>query len=178
MNKADSPAIFVIIPAFNEQNAVCNVLAEIPKDLVSEVIVVNNGSTDNTVEQAQSCGATVLDEPRKGYGFACLKGIDYLKNKPIENADIVVFIDADFSDYPSEMRTLVDPIVANRADMVIGSRALGQKEKGAMTPQQIFGNWLATSLLKLFYNVEFTDLGPFRSIRFDKLLQIDMKDKT
>ena len=83
MNKADSPAVFVIIPAFNEQNAVCNVLAEIPKDLVSEVVVVNNGSTDNTVEQAQDCGATVLDEPRKGYGFACLKGIDYLKNKPI-----------------------------------------------------------------------------------------------
>ena len=178
MNKADPPAIFVIIPAFNEQNAVCNVLAEIPKDLVSEVVVVNNGSTDNTVEQAQDCGATVLDEPRKGYGFACLKGIDYLKNKPIKNTDIVVFIDADFSDYPSEMPTLVEPIVANRADMVIGSRALGQKEKGAMTPQQIFGNWLATSLLKLFYNVEFTDLGPFRSIRFDKLLHIDMKDKT
>ena len=178
MHKSDPPAIFVIIPAFNEQNAVCNVLSEIPKELVNEVIVVNNGSTDNTVEQALSCGAVVLEEPRKGYGYACLKGIDYLKNKPIKSFDIVVFVDADYSDYPSEMTKLVEPIQTNRADMVIGSRALGNKEKGAMTPQQVFGNWLATSLLKLFYNVEFTDLGPFRSIRFDKLLQIDMQDQT
>ncbi len=178
MHKTNSPAIFVIIPAFNEQNAVCNVISEIPKDLVDEVIVVNNGSTDNTVKQALSCGATVLDESIKGYGIACLKGIDYLKNKPINNSDIVVFIDADFSDFPSEMPKLVEPIKTNRADLVIGSRALGKKEIGSMTPQQVFGNWLATSLLKLFYKVEFTDLGPFRSIRFDKLLQIDMQDKT
>ena len=178
MSKIVKPSIFVIIPAFNEQNAVCNVLEEIPKDLVKEVIVVNNGSTDNTVAQALSCGATVLDEHNKGYGYACLKGIDYLKNKPIAESDIVVFIDADFSDYPSEKPKLVEPIQTNRVDMVIGSRALGQKENGSMTPQQVFGNWLATSLLKLFYKVEFTDLGPFRSIRFDKLLQIDMKDQT
>jgi glycosyltransferase involved in cell wall biosynthesis len=178
MSKNNSPSIFVIIPAFNEQNAVCNVLNEIPNELVEEAIVINNGSTDDTVAQALSCGATVLDEHNKGYGYACLKGIDYLKKKPIENSDIVVFIDADFSDYPSEMPKLVEPIITNQADMVIGSRALGRKEKGSMTPQQVFGNWLATTLLRLFYKAEFTDLGPFRSIRFDKLIQIDMKDKT
>lgn len=178
MNTHPSPNIFVIIPAFNEQNAVCNVLKEIPKDLVTEIIVVNNGSTDNTVAQARSCGATVLDEQIMGYGNACLKGIEYLKNKPIADWDIVVFIDADYSDYPSEMTKLVEPILVSNADMVIGSRALGKKEKGSMTPQQLFGNWLATSLLKLLYAIEFTDLGPFRAIRFDKLMHIDMQDKT
>lgn len=178
MHTANSASIFVIIPAFNEQNAVCNVLQEIPASFVKEVVVVNNGSTDNTVQQALSCGATVLDEHRKGYGYACLKGIDYLKNNPIASHDIIVFIDADYSDYPSEMIKLVEPIQNDQADMVIGSRALGKKEKGSMTPQQIFGNWLATSLLKMFYKVEFTDLGPFRAIRFDKLMQINMKDQT
>jgi glycosyltransferase involved in cell wall biosynthesis len=176
--KTANQKIYVIIPAFNEQNAVCHVLAEIPKNLVAETVVVNNGSTDDTSEQALSCGATVLDEPRKGYGYACLKGIDYLKNKPIETSDIVVFIDADHADYPSEMTKLVEPIKENNADLVIGSRARGIKERGAMTPQQVFGNWLATSLLKILYHVDFTDLGPFRAIRFDKLISIQMKDKT
>lgn len=170
--------VFVIIPAFNEQNAVCHVLAEIPDELVTEVIVVNNGSTDDTVKQSMSCGATVLNESRKGYGYACLRGIEYLKKKSNPEKDIVVFIDADYSDYPAEMQSLVKPIRNGRADLVIGSRTLGKKEKGAITLQQIFGNWLATTLLKLFYKVEFTDLGPFRAIRFDKLLHINMQDKT
>jgi glycosyltransferase involved in cell wall biosynthesis len=178
MSKPASPAVFVIIPAFNEQNAVCSVVAEIPSELVTETIVVNNGSTDDTVNQARACGATVLDEPRKGYGYACLKGIDYLKSKNPDGCDVVVFIDADYSDYPEEMTKLVQPILADEADLVIGSRALGQKEKGSMTPQQVFGNWLATSLLDIFYKVRFTDLGPFRGIRYDKLIEIGMEDKT
>jgi glycosyltransferase involved in cell wall biosynthesis len=145
---------------------------------VSEVIVVNNGSTDDTVLQAQSCGATVLDEPRKGYGFACLKGIEYLKGKKAASEDIVVFIDADYSDYPGEMFKLVLPILSDKADLVIGSRALGTRERGSMTPQQIFGNGLATTLINFFYKVKFTDLGPFRAIRFDHLMTIGMADTT
>ena len=176
MNNNETPRIYVIIPAYNEQDAICNVLSEIPAELVMEVIEVNNGSTDNTVEASISCGATVLNEPRKGYGYACLKGMEYIKNKPIDRKSIIVFIDADFSDYPSEMPKLVEPIKNDFADLVIGSRALGSKEKGSMTLPQIFGNWLATSLLRFFYKVNFTDLGPFRAIRWDKLLHLEMED--
>lgn len=167
----------VIIPAFNEENGVGQVVNEIPKQLVAEIIVVNNNSNDKTSEVAQAAGATVLDEPRAGYGRACLKGMDYL-TKIKEKTDIVVFLDADHSDYPEEMITLIQPILDDKADLVIGSRALGNKERGSMTPQQIFGNWLATRLLKLFYKVTFTDLGPFRAIRYDKLLALNMQDKT
>ena len=167
----------VIIPAFNEENAVGKVVMEIPKDLVREIVVVNNGSTDQTTEAATNAGATVIDQPIKGYGNACLKGIEHLKQKKVK-PDVVVFLDADYSDYPEEMRLLLKPIVENRMDMVIGSRALGDLEKGAMTPQQIFGNWLATNLIKLFYGYHFTDLGPFRAIRYQTLIDIDMKDLT
>ncbi|HNP94667.1 MAG TPA: glycosyltransferase family 2 protein [Cyclobacteriaceae bacterium] len=167
--------IVVIIPAFNEENGIGQVLSEIPKDLVEEVVVVNNASTDDTEKIARDAGATVLREEIPGYGRACLKGIEYVRQNP---PDVVVFLDADHSDYPEEMTSVVEPILDQNADLVIGSRALGNREKGSMTPQQVFGNWLATGLLKLFYNVQFTDLGPFRAIRFDKLMAIDMQDKT
>jgi glycosyltransferase involved in cell wall biosynthesis len=167
----------VIIPAFNEENGVGQVIQEIPKGLISEIIVVNNASTDDTEKTARQNGATVLREPTPGYGRACLKGIEYLKNAETQ-PDVVVFLDADHADYPEEMVQLIQPILENKADLVIGSRALGNKERGSMTPQQIFGNWLATRLLKILYKVKFTDLGPFRAIRFDKLVEMDMQDKT
>jgi glycosyltransferase involved in cell wall biosynthesis len=176
-NKMKSALCVVIIPAFNEENGVGQVIQEIPKDLVDEIVVVNNASTDDTEKIAAQSGATVLHEAIPGYGRACLKGIEYLKKLEIK-PDIVVFLDADHSDYPEEMRNLIQPILDNQVDLVIGSRALGNKEKGSMTPQQIFGNWLATRLLKLFYNVSFTDLGPFRAIRYEKLIAMNMQDKT
>lgn len=169
--------IKVIIPAFNEENGVGEVIQEIPMDLISEIIVVNNASTDQTEKIAREAGATVLHEPIPGYGRACLKGIDYLK-KTDPHPYIVVFLDADRADFPEEIRELIDPILKQDVDLVIGSRALGHKEKGSMTVQQIFGNWLATRLLHLFYKVKFTDLGPFRAIKFASLLELEMEDKT
>lgn len=172
-----SLVIKVIIPAFNEENGIGEVIREIPKNLISEIIVINNASTDNTEQIAIEAGAIVLREPVPGYGRACLKGIDYLKQtQPVP--DIVVFLDADHSDYPEEISEVLKPIMEGKADLVIGSRALGEREDGSMTPQQIFGNWLATRLLKLFYGVKFTDLGPFRAIRFNKLIDLEMQDKT
>lgn len=171
------PKILVIIPAFNEENGVGHVIKEIPKDIVSEIVVVNNASTDNTERIAKEAGATVLRESIPGYGRACLKGIAYaqqLETRP----SIIVFLDADHSDYPEEMVELLKPIQEGKADLVIGSRAMGQKESGSMTPQQIFGNWLATFLLRILYRVRFTDLGPFRAIRFESLMLLDMQDKT
>ncbi len=171
--------IDVIIPAFNEENAVHKVISEIPMKLVREVIVCNNASTDTTALKARKAGATVVEQDIRGYGNACLAGIQYVKNKGIEEApDIVVFIDADYSDFPEEMAQLVAPIVDDDVDLVIGSRALGKLEQGSMMPQQIFGNWLATTLIRLLYKYEFTDLGPFRAIKWDKLMEVDMRDKT
>ncbi len=169
-------AIDVIIPAFNEQESIPLVLNDIPKDLVRDIIVVNNASTDNTTDAAKKAGATVLDQPQKGYGNACLKGIEYLRTKT-ELPHIVVFLDADYSDHPEEMPNVTQPITEEGYDMVIGSRALGQKEQGAMLPQAVFGNWLATFLIKLLYNYEFTDLGPFRAIKWNKLMEINMVDQ-
>ncbi len=169
--------IDIIIPAFNEENSVGNVVQDIPKEIVREIIVVNNNSTDKTAKNATNAGATVLEEQNMGYGNACLKGITHVGNKEVK-PDIIVFLDADYSDYPEEIIDLIKPIANDSYDMVIGSRALGNLEKGAMTPQQVFGNWLATFLLKLFYGVKYTDLGPFRAIKYDSLMAIGMKDKT
>ncbi len=171
------PKIVVIIPAYNEENSIAKVIKDIPAGLVDEVIVVNNNSNDDTDTNARNAGATVLHEERPGYGFACLKGIEYA-NKLQPSPDIVIFIDADYSDHPEEMPLLLQPIINDEMDMVIGSRKLGKKEKGSMTVQQEVGNLIATKLLKLLYGIHYTDLGPFRAIQYDKLLQINMQDTT
>jgi len=171
------PTIDVVIPAFNEQESIVCVLKDMPMDWVREVVVVNNNSVDDTVKRAATNGATVLDEPRQGYGYACLKGIEYLKNKT-DQPDIIVFMDADYSDYPEELPYVVHPIVERNMDMVIGSRALGTREDKSMMPQQLFGNWLATRLIRWFYGARFTDLGPFRALKFEKLLELNMQDTT
>ena len=171
-----SQLIKVIIPAYNEQDSIANVIQDIPS-IVDEIIVVSNNSTDNTEENAKNAGATVLKENRKGYGFACLKGMDYIaqqKTKP----DIVVFLDGDYSDYPEQLTEIVAPIINDDIDFVIGARVKRLREQGSMTAPQIFGNWLATFLMKLFFGAKFTDLGPFRAIKYDKLLALEMEDKT
>lgn len=167
--------ISVIIPAYNEEKSIAFVVKDIPKNIVQEIVVVNNNSKDATAQVAKSAGATVLTETKQGYGAACLCGINYLKQQSIQ-PDIVVFMDADYSDYPEQIILLIDEIKKGK-DLVIGSRALGNREAGAMLPQQRFGNWLATSLIKLLYKHTYTDLGPFRAIRWQTLMQINMQDQ-
>jgi len=169
----DDKEIVVIIPAFNEEESLPKVIADIPK-FVDEIIVVNNGSIDKTADVAMKSGATVLTEMEKGYGAACLKAIDYISDK---NYDIVVFLDGDYSDHPEEMNLIVEPIIKSGLDLVIGSRMLGKRESGAMLPQAIFGNWLATFLIKLFWGYKFTDLGPFRAIKYSSLINLNMRDR-
>ncbi len=169
-------AIKVIIPAFNEADSIAKVIADIPAG-VSEIIVVNNNSTDTTAEVAQKAGATVLTENRKGYGFACLKGLHYIEEQS-KPPDIIVFIDGDYSDYPEEMDKIVAPILHENMDLVIGARKKALRESGAMTPQQVFGNQLATFLMRLFFGAKFTDLGPFRAIKYEKLKELEMEDTT
>ena len=170
--------IKVIIPAYNEESSITKVIKDIPT-LVDEIIVVNNNSTDQTEQNAAEAGATVLTEPRKGYGYACLKGMDYIANlKAPQHPDIIVFLDGDYSDYPEQLTQLVAPIINDKIDFVIGSRVKKYRELGSMTPQQVFGNWLATFLMRLFFNAKYTDLGPFRAIKYKKLVQLKMEDKT
>jgi glycosyltransferase involved in cell wall biosynthesis len=165
--------ISVIIPVCNEQDAIEKVIGDIPRDLATEILVVDNGSTDETARLAVQMGARVIREDRRGYGWACLAGIS-----EVDHPDIVVFLDGDYSDHPDEMSLVVSPILAGRADLVIGSRVLGNRERGALLPQARFGNWLATRLIRCFYGVHHTDLGPFRAIRFSALERIKMQDKT
>jgi len=166
--------IGVIIPAFNEEQSIGKVVASIPGNVVNEIVVVNNNSTDNTSAEARNAGATVLNETFHGYGAACLNGIQYLQNK---NIDIIVFMDGDYSDYPEEINLLVEPIINDQYDFVIGSRILGKREKGALPLQSRAGSIVAGFLIKLFWGQKYTDLGPFRAIRFDDLLKLKMKDK-
>jgi glycosyltransferase involved in cell wall biosynthesis len=169
--------IAVIIPAFNETDSIAKVIAGIPPGFVDEVVVVDNNSTDSTSEVARDAGALVLKEHRQGYGYAFLKGVEYLRSKSNSPA-IVVFLDADYSDYPEEIADLIKPIAEQGYDMVIGSRTLGEKMKGAMKPWQTSGNRLITFLIRILYNTAFTDLGPFRAIKFDRLLALNMEEKT
>ncbi len=168
--------IKVIIPAFNEGASIAKVIEEIP-DFVDEIIVVSNNSSDDTEANAKTAGATVLSESEKGYGYACLKGIEYISQLSPQ-PDIIVFLDGDYSDYPSEMDKIVAPIIESNIDFVIGARKKELRAPGSMTFPQRFGNKLATSLMKLFFNANFTDLGPFRAIKYEKLLELNMQDKT
>ena len=171
-----NPLIKVIIPAFNEEDSIGHVISEIP-EVVSEIIVISNNSTDNTEAVAKKAGATVLREERMGYGYACLKGLSYIASQET-TPEIIVFLDGDYSDYPEELLKIINPIVHQDIDMVIGARDKKLRESGSMTIPQIFGNWLATSLMRLFFGAKFTDLGPFRAIKYDKLLELNMQDKT
>lgn len=170
--KLEMPRLAVIIPALNEEEALPKVLADIPASLQADVIVVDNGSSDDTVKAAIRGGARVVVELERGYGAACLRGMTAL-----HNPEIVVFLDGDYSDFPEEMTELIAPIIAGQADMVIGSRIIGRREKGALPPHSLFGNWLASRLLLVLYGQRSTDLGPFRAIRFDCLRALEMQDR-
>ena len=170
------PHINVIIPAYNEQDSISHVLKDIPKH-VREVIVVSNASTDETEAVAAQGGATVLQENKRGYGNACLKGLDYVAAQT-QKPDIIVFLDGDYSDYPEQLNDIIKPILEQDVDMVIGARDKRFRESGSMTIPQVFGNWLATSLMRLFFGARFTDLGPFRAMKYESLLALGMEDQT
>ena len=168
--------ISVVIPAFNEEKSIPYVLNDIP-NFVNLIIVCDNSSTDKTSEIAKNMGAKVVFEEKKGYGNACLKAISYLRNLK-DKPEIVVFIDGDYSDDPKQMKKIVDPIFYEGYDLVLGARTKSLRDKNSMTAHQIFGNWLACCLMRIFFNSRFKDLGPFRAITWDKLMQLDMRDKS
>lgn len=169
------PIIDVVIPAYNEEKSISRVIAEIPS-LVRHIVVANNNSTDNTSKVAEKAGAKVVFEPQKGYGKACLTGMDWIRKQAVQ-PDILVFLDGDYSDFPEEIPRLIQPILDGTSDMVIGSRALGQREAGSMTFPQVFGNWLATTMMNYIQGAKFSDLGPFRAISWPKLLELKMVDQ-
>lgn len=166
--------IIAVIPAYNEERSIGLVVAAIPRPPVSEIIVANNNSTDRTAEVASAAGAEVVNELEAGYGAACHRGVSAAQRR---GAELIVFIDGDYSDHPEEIPMLIAPIVAGEMDMVIGSRILGQRERGALTPQQRFGGWLACNLMRLFFGARYTDLGPFRAITMTALERINMQDR-
>ena len=166
-------SVAVVIPAFNEEKPIGMVLRSLPSHLVDDVVVVDNGSTDRTAAVAASLGARVVHEPRRGYGHACLAGIAALREP-----GVVVFLDGDYSDYPEDLPSLVSPILAGEADVVIGSRLRGRRERGAMMPQAYLGNMLATALIWILLGFRYTDLGPFRAIRHDRLVELGMSERT
>jgi len=166
--------IAVIIPAFNEARSIGQVVAALPKK-VDQIIVADNASTDATAKIAREHGAVVVHEKKKGYGYACLKGMAFLEDDPPE---IVVFLDGDNSDYPEDLETLVDPILKEAVVFSLGARDKKLRERGALTPQQVFGNGLACFLMRWLYKSRFTDLGPFRAIRWETLQSLEMQDKT
>ncbi|MGK7345492.1 MAG: glycosyltransferase family 2 protein [Candidatus Nitrospinota bacterium M3_3B_026] len=168
------PSVGLVIPAYNEQQALPATLAGIPPGVVDSVVVVDNASSDGTAETARQGGAVVVHEPRRGYGAACLAGIGWYEKNP---ADIIVFMDADGADAPSMIKGLVTPIADGKADMVIGSRALGQREPGALAPHAAFGNRLAVFLIRLLFGHAYTDLGPFRAVRSGSLASLGMADR-
>ncbi len=168
------PVIDVVIPALDEAGSIGRVIAAIPRDSLRRVVVVDNGSRDGTADVAARAGAQVIHEPARGYGSACLAGLAHLAADPPE---VVVFLDADFSDHPEELPALVAPILAGGADLVIGSRVLGEAERGALAPQARYGNQLACALLRALYGQRYTDLGPFRAIRWSALESLDMRDR-
>lgn len=166
--------IDVLIPALNEERSLPLVLNALPEGWVRRVVVVNNGSTDRTAAVAREHGALVVDEPVRGYGSACLAGLAFISQNP---PDILVFLDADYSDYPEELPRVVQPILDGSAELVIGSRTLGERDRGALLPQALFGNWLACTLVEIMYGYRFSDLGPFRAVSWPALIEIGMQDR-
>lgn len=169
--------VSVLIPALNEERSLPRVLDDLPRGWVDDVLVVDNGSDDRTAEVAVAGGARVVLEPRRGYGSACLRGLAELANRPEGPPQVVVFLDADFSDHPEELPELVRPILDGSHDFVLGSRLSGDRERGAMPPQSIWGNRLACALMRLRFGARYSDLGPFRAIRWDALQRLGMRDR-